>query len=288
MVLENLYPLALVKRSPIFALLLGLGYGIVGIGGAVILFPEDPAIVAVAFTAILAIPTIRGLLRDAEAIESERERSSVTLFFKDHTPVFLAYYFLFLGVFIAFSFFALSLPNLATNHIFENQVQVRYGQATGHAFSQVLSSQTFKTILFNNISVLLLCIITAFLIGDGATFLIVWNASVWGTIFGILAKSAAFNVGKDPLLYFIIVIVSVFPHMTLEVLSYIVGATSGGILSKGFIREKFFSDKFFFILRDVIILLIIAGIILFLGAFVETEALQGFKAYIQIIRQSFY
>src|SRR3989338_88683 len=190
MVLEQIYPLKLIEKNVLFALILGIAYTIIGIGTAVVLFPEDPAIVAVAFTAILIIPTVNKLFKQAEYIEGKRKKSNLLLFFRDHYQIFIIYALLFLGIFIVFSFFSIMLPNLAVNHIFENQLEVKYGK-TGSAVitgDAVVGTSIFKKIFFNNLSVLILCLITAFLFGDGAFFLITWNASVWGIIFGHLAK----------------------------------------------------------------------------------------------------
>jgi len=289
MVLEQIYPLKLIEKNVLFALILGIAYTIIGIGTAVVLFPEDPAIVAVAFTAILIIPTVNKLFKQAEYIEGKRKKSNLLLFFRDHYQIFIIYALLFLGIFIVFSFFSIMLPNLAVNHIFENQLEVKYGK-TGSAVitgDAVVGTSIFKKIFFNNLSVLILCLITAFLFGDGAFFLITWNASVWGIIFGHLAKTAAFAMGKDPFIYFLLIFASVFPHMMLEALSYFSSAAAGGILSGGFTREKFMSEKFVHVLRDFILLMVLSIFIVFIAAYVETYVLQNFDVYRTIIQQSF-
>jgi hypothetical protein len=47
---------------------------------------------------------------------------------------------------------------------------------------------------------------------------------------------------------------------------------AGGILSVGLIRERTFSREFFLVLRDSLILLGLAIIAIFIGAFVEVFA----------------
>ena len=194
MVLERLYPLKLIEKNPIFAFILGFAYSIIGIGISIILFPEDPAIVAIAFISIMIYPTMNRLLKQEEEIEATSPEFSLTSFFGKHKDIFKVYILLFLGALLAFSFVSLMLPSLATNHIFKNQIGVLSGAATGKLFDINLFTSLFK----NNISVLLLCFIAALIFGDGAIFLIIWNASVWGTIFGNLAKTAALNVSKNP------------------------------------------------------------------------------------------
>lgn len=283
MVLEQLYPLKLIEKNPFYAFLLGLGYSVIGIGSAILLFPEDPAIVAVAFTAIMILPTLNKLLRHEEEIESEKKDFGIYLFFRDHRCTFFIYTFFFLGVLLSFAIFSLALPSLATNILFENQLGVLYGQTGKAAFSIPL----FWDIFANNLGVLILCFVAAFFFGDGGIFLITWNASVWGTIFGSLAKNAALGVGKNPWIYFILVLISVFPHMLLEAFSYFNSATAGGIVSKAVMREKLFSPKFYTIFVNTLLLLLFALLVLVVAVSVETYVLGNFDVYRTIINQAF-
>lgn len=287
MVLEQLYPLKIIERNIFFAFILGFAYALISIGTAIILFPEDPAIVAVAFTAILIIPTVSKMFREAEYIESKRTGSNIFLFFKDHKNIFLIYALLFLGIFLVFALLTLLLPNLAVNKLFENQLAIRYGSGKAIGDVPIFHNPIFKTIFFNNLSVLILCLMTAFLFGDGGFFIITWNASVWGTILGTLAKGSALAAGKSPFIYFILIFVSVFPHMILEAASYFSAASAGGILSKGVLKEKFMSQDFLDVSRDTLCLIFLAVFIVFVAAYMETFALQNFEVYRTIIQQSF-
>lgn len=281
--LEQIYPIRLIEKNPFFAFLMGLSYSVIGIGLAVLLFPEDPALVAVAFISIMFYPTISKLMRQEEIIETEREEFNLFVFLKDHKYVFAVYMLFFVGVLLAFSFFALILPSLATNHIFKNQIGVLYGMTGGAVFQQGL----FFELLQNNLMVLIVIFITAFVIGDGGIFLIAWNASVWGTIFGNLAKSAAFNVNRNPFVYFGIIFAIVGPHMLLEAFSYIASATTGGVVSKAIIKEKLLSKRFNYIIVNTIISLVFALLVLLIAVAVETYVLGNVDAYRTIIKQSF-
>jgi hypothetical protein len=95
--LEQIYPLKLIEKNPIYSLLLGIAYGVIGIGIAVLLFPEDPAIVAVALISLMIYPTINKLLKQEEAIESEKQEFNLFVFLKDHRYVFLIYLLLFVS-----------------------------------------------------------------------------------------------------------------------------------------------------------------------------------------------
>ena len=58
MVLEHLFPEDWLERKSRFAFLLGTGYSAIGLLIASTLFPSDPALVALAFTALLLLPEL--------------------------------------------------------------------------------------------------------------------------------------------------------------------------------------------------------------------------------------
>jgi len=286
MVLERVYPLELIERNPIYAFILGAAYSSIAIGAAVLLFPDDPALVAVAFIALMIYPTLNSILKQEEELESQNEEHFRLLaFFRDHQNSFKVYTLLFLGILLGFAFFALMLPSLATNHIFENQIGVLYGQNTGG--KAYFDKGLFQTLFVNNANVLILIFITSFVFGEGGIFLLAWNASVWGTIFGNLAKTAAGAASQNPIMYFLIVLGTVFPHMILEAFSYICGATAGGIISKGLLREQFLSGNFKRILKNTVFFMIFAFVVLLIAVTIETYVLVHADAYRTIVQQSF-
>ncbi len=288
MVLERLYSVDYLERKNLPSFLLGFGYALTGIVAAALLFPEDPALVAVAFCALLTLPTLYKAFMLREQAEAKVVGFSFRRLWSDNADMTKIYLFYFLGVFLAFAFCSLILPNLAANILFREQLGVMTGAGTSGAAT--FSMPLFQDILTNNLMILFFCFFIALIFGDGAIFLIIWNASVWGTIFGTLARTAAHNTGKNPWIYFILVFISVFPHMILEALSYIIAAVSGGTISTGVLQE--FAEKFNTLrLKNVIlynlILLVIAVLILVIAMLVETYVLGNFETYRIIINQSF-
>ena len=134
---------------------------------------------------------------------------------------------------------------------------------------------------------MLLVLITALIFGDGGIFLIVWNASVWGTIFGNMAKTAAISVGNNPFIYFILILLSVFPHMILEVISYFVAASVGGISSYTLVRKGIGKDNIKQTFKNLFFVTLIAICILIIATGVEVYALKNFHVYRVIINQAF-
>ena len=74
MVLEQLFSLPLIEKKPWYALFIGFTYTVIGLGLAVWIFGEDPALVAVAFTALLLFPTLRRLLHEPKSKEQIQEK----------------------------------------------------------------------------------------------------------------------------------------------------------------------------------------------------------------------
>ena len=178
------------------------------------------------------------------------------------------------------------MPSMQSNTLFREQLEIRFGQGfSGQAVG--FSSSLFWDLLSNNFLVLIACFIMALLTGDGAIFLISWNASVWGTIFGVTAKGAGMFAGKTAFYFFGIIMLVVFPHMMIEAISYFLAAISGSMISKDVILEKFASHKFFEVFSFNIYLFLFALVFLLLGAIVETFVLQHVGIYHEIIKMSF-
>jgi len=282
MVLEQVYSVDFLRKKPVYTFLLGITYALVGLGAALFMFPEDPALVAVAITSILFLPSLYKFAAMEEKEESREKGFKILNLLKKQKQFVKAYIYAFFGVFVVFAFFSIILPNLATNHLFREQLAV-LSSAGGAIFSKGL----FFGILSNNFKIFLLCFLVSLALGNGAIFIITWNASVWGTIFGNLAKSSALAVGKSPFIYFVLILISVFPHMLLEILSYILAIISGTLISEGILREKFGSGKMDRVMRDNLLLLLAAVLVLILAAAVETYALNNVETYKIIIQQSF-
>ena len=285
MVLEHLFPEDWLEKKGLYAFILGVVYSIIGIIIASILFPGDPALVAVAFTSMLLLPELYKIFDIEERQDSMEKKVSLGTLLKGDTDVVRIYIFLFLGILLVYSIGTIVLPSFQTNSLFREQLEIRFGQGfAGSAVSGTnFSSKLFWSLLSNNFLVMLAAFIFALLAGDGAIFLITWNASVWGAIFGITAKNAALFAGENPYVLFGIVMLIVFPHMILEALSYFCAAISGSVISKGVLLEQFASNRFLQVFSFNLYLLVFALVFLLLGAVVETWVLGNMDIYRQII-----
>jgi hypothetical protein len=184
--LEQLYSAKFLKEKPIYAFLLGVAYSVIAIGASIILFPKDPALVSVLIISVLFLPSLYKL-----SVMEEKEELKEKGFLKaiyNQKQFIKVYFYAFFGMLIVFAFFSAILPSLATNTLFRQQLEIM-----GYSGKATFSSALFGNIFSNNIKVLTLCFAISLVLGNGSIFFITWNASVWGTIFGNVAKLGALS-----------------------------------------------------------------------------------------------
>lgn len=279
--LEQLYDANFLKQHPIYAFLLGITYSAIGIGASVLLFPQDPALISVMIISILFLPSLYKLSIVAE--EEQKKEEGLLRSIYNQKQFIKVYFYAFFGMFIAFAFFSTIMPSFAANILFKEQLAL-IGLPSGGAF---FSTGLFTGLFSNNLKVLFLCFAVSLFMGNGSIFLITWNASVWGTIFGNIAKTGALAVGKNPFIYLMLVLISVLPHVILEIGAYIFATISGTQLSEGILREKFGSSQFSNMLAVNAIILLLSIIVVVAAALVETFVLNNFETYRLIIQQAF-
>ena len=271
MVLEQLYSAYWIEQRAKFAFLMGISYSIIGIGSAIVLFNDDPGLAAIAFTSLLILPSLNKMLAIEEEQMVREEKFNIPLLFRDHWDIMKVYIFLFLGIMLTFSVFSLFWSPITTSHIFSQQAEVIGSAAESAATGQAYySAGLFKSILMNNLLVLLFCLIASLIYGAGSIFIITWNASAWGVIFALIAKNSALATGTNPFVYFSLTMLAVFPHLILEAGSYLLAAIAGGIISKAVIKEKPFSEEFNRVLEDGLMMFILAIVVLVIAVAIES------------------
>ncbi|MEM4263737.1 MAG: hypothetical protein QW666_02465, partial [Candidatus Woesearchaeota archaeon] len=81
--------------------------------------------------------------------------------------------------------------------------------------------------------------------------------------------------------------ISVFPHVLLEMGSYLLAVISGTVISNALAKEQLISRRFGKILLVNGIIIVLALVVLLLGGIVETYVLDNFTTYQRIIQLSF-
>jgi uncharacterized membrane protein SpoIIM required for sporulation len=292
MVLEHVVPEAWLEKRSWTAFLLGGFYSVIGIVLARFLFAADPALPAVAFTSLFILPELYALFAIEEREQERDPRSGFRAFWQDNGDFFRVMLFLFLGILLVYSVAAMLLPAFSVNTLFREQLAMRSpgfgvaGLATENLAGNAAGQGLFVRLLTNNALVMLAVFVVALLAGDGAIFLLTWNASVWGTIFGVTARNAAVFTNGDPLVYFAQILVTVLPHVLLEASAYILVAMAGGLLSRAILKDGLGSRRFLAVARDNATVLALGVGCLVLGVLVETVVLQHAEHYARLIRVS--
>jgi uncharacterized membrane protein SpoIIM required for sporulation len=89
-----------------------------------------------------------------------------------------------------------------------------------------------------------------------------WNASVLSAAIGLTAKSIG-GVAGIP-----VALVTYMPHGVFEIGAYFLAGISGGILSAAVMKRK--TELFGVIVRDMVKVVVLAIILLVIGAVIET------------------
>ncbi|MEM5832410.1 MAG: stage II sporulation protein M [Candidatus Aenigmatarchaeota archaeon] len=255
MVLESLIKVKEGIKSPIQIF---LASGIITLFSfiiSVIIFKKDVGLYSVFLITIGLTPLTSKLNLIAFKISRKNKENSITSIFSFYREIILAYAAIFCGITLVLSILYLILPVEIAERTFQTQIN-EIKAIRGYFYF----GGTFQTILFNNLGVLLVCFIFSFVYGAGAIFILTWNASILSTAIGMTAKAIG-GIYALP-----IAVMVYFPHGSLEILAYFLGAIAGGIASNTLIRNKLGKV----IVWDIAFLLSLAVLLLLIGATIET------------------
>ena len=259
-----------------------LGYYLAGY----MLVPASMVVLAVAIIALA--PLMHRVIVIEEWEEEACCHGSLTGFITRHIDVIGMYSFLFVGLLAAFSFWYVVLPYEADGMpsgstvfgVQESAITGLQQHITGRALEAAKSgmpedpatvSNRFTLLYENNMRIMLFCFLASFLFGAGAIWLIAWNASTIGVFIGSLIRTELFPV--SPVYAYLIG----FPYYSLsialwaipEILAYLVAGIAGGIVSVAVARHHFRSERFWLTVFDGMLFMIIAALLVFLGAYIE-------------------
>ncbi len=174
---------------------------------AVRLFPTEASLLSVCLAALLTVDGV-GRLSEARGLEP------------GHLVARLAATFT--GSALGYALLALLLPRADARTAFARQLAYLPDARLEHA-----GFGDFGAILLANLYVLLFFLAVAFGFRKGGLMLAVaWNASVWGAVFGTLAREG----GLLPFL------AAAGPHMAAEAAAYVAGGLGGVLLGRGVLR----------------------------------------------------
>ncbi|MEM4259637.1 MAG: stage II sporulation protein M [Candidatus Woesearchaeota archaeon] len=274
MVFEQLFTARWIKKKPLYSFLLGIGYSLLGVMTAIIIFPRQLiGVGAIAFTALILLPSLNQLLSIEENIERQEKKFNLKIIFRDHIDLFEIFIFMFFGIFLVYSSLTLIFPEISVNYLFSAQSLmfdkkaclpfINAGCNGGFDFSY------FIDILSTNILVMFVCILLSVLYGAGSVLFLTWTASLWGNLLAIMARESALIIGQNHIFYFLGLFARVFPHLFLEAASFFLAIVGGGVISKAILREKNNNERFKRVIADSMIFFLLAILLLIIGAIIE-------------------
>ncbi len=261
MVLERLVSLKDAVRRPLVMFIVGDIVALVCLTVSFLVFRESIGLFTTLLMTIAMTPFMVDLMTYEEArTEEELMKRRQTNLLMRHKGVLTIFASFFTGVIVALSIVFLMLPDAVVQEVFKDQI-TEISVIRGN----IVFLDTFERIVINNVSVLLLSFLFSFLFGAGAIFILSWNASILATAIGMAAKTLGGFTALP------IAVMIFFPHGSLEILAYFIGAVGGGLVSAAVTRRK--SRQFWFIVRDCGILLGISMVILVIAGVIETAAM---------------
>jgi uncharacterized membrane protein SpoIIM required for sporulation len=280
MVFEALTTPMAAEQRPWQMLLLGMLYSSLGVMLGLWVFRDYASLIMVFITVMGCMPILYNTIKFEEV--KDEEDFPETELLKQHWKALEVFMFLFIGATVSLALWYAFLPQDLLSHLFSAQTATiqQINPITGRVGG---GFDSFTIILFNNIKVMLFCLLFSFLYGFGAIFILVWNASVIATAIGIFLRTniaaAAMHAGLDKAAcYFQIFPVGLLKysiHGIPEILAYFIAGLAGGIISVAVIRHTFGTKKFEKIVIDTADLIMIALFVLLVAAFLEVYVTPG-------------
>lgn len=274
MVLEALTNPLRAEAKPWVTFFHGFIYATAGAFLSYWIFAQYASLVMVFMASLAAVPLFLNTTRLEEEKDLQLESEGARL--REHRKALEFFMFLFIGMVAGFTLWYLILPSGMVQALFSVQTETISG-LQHYVTADVARGGLFSKIFFNNIKVLVFCILFSFIYGMGALFILTWNASVIAVAAGNFIRAQLANAAGSLGLgmvssYFYIVSLSFvryFIHGIPEILAYFVGGLAGGIISIAIINHDFGTKKFEKIVLDAADLTLLAIGLLIIAAIIE-------------------
>jgi len=262
MVFEQFLELKTVRKHMGYAFLLGFVYASFGYFVARLFFGFNVSLAALFTVTLLLVPAITKIIDREEEIEA---KEGLRHFFRNHKTIIQVYVVLFFGIFFAFFLiglfgsledsFGYQLDFLEKNEQLSTQSIMEFA---GKDYNPTFDN--FMGLVSYNILVAVVCFVLSLFYGAGALFLITLNASVFSTFILFIIR----NIGKMPSLLGLFLI-----HLIPELSGFLVAAIAGGVVSRAIMHERFRSRGFANVMKDALVLFLIAVSLIVVGALLE-------------------
>ncbi|MBI4894777.1 MAG: stage II sporulation protein M [Candidatus Aenigmarchaeota archaeon] len=267
MVLESLVSVKDAIRSPWHMIVFGAVISLISVGIAYFIFPENAGLMTVFLITLIAAPFMWNLLKYEEWCEEKdfvckmnfSDKVNPIKAFIRSMMIFVIYAAFFGGMTAALTAAYIFLPASTAQQTFNDQM-AQIGKVSDLVGGFSLDS-TFYHILSNNLVVMGMSFILALLIGVGAIFILAWNASVLAVAISIVTKADGLSAA---LLRFM-------PHGVFEIAAFFLAAIAGGVISVAVTKRQ--TPQFGPVIRDMMVILALASVLVFVGAVIETEGI---------------
>ncbi len=244
--IDKLLRAKLIEKKPWYGIILGFLFASLGIIFAFLIFKTEPSFPAVFLTTLAAAPLI------VKLIKSEKKEKNIL---RRHEKIIGVYFYLFFGMTIAFALFNAFLPVEISNSIFSEQLNKF---SAGYFTEQ---TQLFFEIVLNNLGLVLFFFLLSLFYGSGSMFLLAWNSSILGVMWGNILKISLYMM--DPF-NFVRNVFFIFPFLLPEIEAYFLASIAGGIVSVNLENKKkletAMNDSLLFLILSIV-LIIVAGVI---------------------------
>jgi uncharacterized membrane protein SpoIIM required for sporulation len=262
MVLEALINPLQAEKKPWQTFFWGFIYSTAALFVSLFLFRDYSSMVMVSLTAMVSVPLIYGAIKLEEKKDMHIKEEAVL--FKEHGKVLAFFMFMFFGYVVSYSLWYVVLPSSTTMSLFDAQIKTISAinsPATGNAINV---GSTIGLIFFNNVKVLVFCLLFAFFYGFGSIFILTWNASVLAAVIGSILKEASGSFMLAP-----VVLLKYSLHGIPEIAAYFLAGLAGGIISTAVIRHDFGTKQFRHVLTDSLDLTAFSVVLLLAAALIE-------------------
>lgn len=259
MVLESLFSARKIESKPLDMLILSVVVSLASIILSYFIFPEYAGVV---FPLLITVGMAPIFYRIFSYEEREEAKAGKESFLQRHREIILLFSLFFIGVFVAVFFATLILPDEFSS-VIKPQLDaiISAKSATGAA----ISGGVANIILLNNLKIIAFAFIASLVFGVGSIWILAWNASV-------LAVYLADFLKKEMFSRFAASSLGLLPHAPLEFLAFFLAGISGGFLSVALVKERKNRKAFLHVLKESLILLVLAIIAVFAAALLEIYA----------------
>jgi len=250
------------SKNPPYAAILSAFFVFLGVISAYFFFSSAMSLVMVSFSSLLLLPYVTRILK-TDKIKGSYRFSGIL---KRYDKLIGFYIYLFFGMSLAYMFLYIILAPAINERAFSSQVSLIIPGPVGFYFNPDI----FTQIIANNLTIVFVCVLLSLFYGTGSIFILNYNASVLGVMYGSAVRPLVWGAGSVPIVF--ANMLAYVPHTLLEVLAYLLAAISGGILSNALIMNSGSGDskKIGLLLRDSIFFLILSVILILAGGFIET------------------